>query len=364
MSVLFSPTKLRGLDLSNRIVVSPMCQYSSENGAMNDWHLMHQGQFAMGAAGLLFTEATHVSADGRISHKCAGLWNDEQEASIKRVVDFCKAYGVAALGIQLSHAGRKASSRPPRDGGKPLGAGEDAWQTVGPSALGYAPDWPAPRAMDKADMDQITAEFADAAKRCVRIGFDTVELHAGHGYLLNQFFSPLANQRTDAYGGSVENRMRYPLEVFDAVRAVWPADKPLGIRISAFDWVEGGTSVEDTIVFSKALEAAGCDYIDITSGGVDARQQITAGPGYQVGFASAVKKAVGIPVMAVGMITEATQAETILRDGDADFVMLARGVMDDPRWAWHAAVQLGAKADYPPQYVRCSPEFWQQNRRT
>jgi len=331
---------------------------------MDDWHLMHLGQFAMGAAGLVFTEATHVSAEGRISPKCAGLWNDAQETSIKRVVDFCHAYGVAALGIQLAHAGRKASTHPPLDGGAPLRPEEGAWPTLAPSAVGFAPDWPVPQELDRAGMDKIKAEFVDAAKRCIRIGFDTIELHAGHGYLLNQFFSPLSNQRSDEYGGSVENRIKYPLEVFEAMRSVWPEDKPLGIRITAFDWVEGGTTVEDTIVFSKALEALGCDYIDITSGGVDHRQKITIGPGYQVGFAREVKKAVDIPVMAVGMITEAQQAEDIVARGDADFVMLARGMMDDPRWAWHAAAELGAKADYPPQYRRCSPEFWKHDRRT
>jgi len=363
LSALFSPFSLRGLDLANRIVVSPMCQYASEDGRMNDWHLMHLGQFAMGAAGLVFTEATHVSPEGRISPKCAGLWSDAQEADMKRVIDFCRAHGVAKIGIQLAHAGRKASTHPPLDGGKPLKPEEGAWQTVAPSAHGFAPDWPASEALDQAGMDKIKADFVAATERSHRIGFDTIEMHAGHGYLLNQFFSPLANHRTDAYGGSLENRMRFPLEVFDAMRAVWPDDKPLGIRISAVDWVEGGTSLEDTIAFSRALEEHGCDYVDITSGGVDHRQKITTGPGYQVGFASAVKKAVGIPVMAVGMITEARQAERIIDDGDADFVMLARGMMDDPRWAWHAAAALGAKTAYPAAYMRCSPDYWKQDRK-
>lgn len=340
-----------------------MCQYASEDGHMNDWHLMHLGQFAMGAAGLVITEATHVSPEGRISPKCAGLWNDAQEADMKRVIDFCRDHGVAKIGIQLAHAGRKASTHPPLDGGKPLKPEEGAWQTVAPSAHGFAPDWPASTALDQAGMDKIKADFVAATERCIRIGFDTVEMHGGHGYLLNQFFSPLSNHRTDAYGGSLENRMRFPLEVFDAMRAVWPDDKPLGIRISAIDWVEGGTSLDDTIAFSKALEAHGCDYIDITSGGVDHRQKITAGPGYQVGFASAVKKAIGIPVMAVGMITEPEQAEKIVGNGDADFVMLARGIMDDPRWAWHAAAALGAKTAYPPAYMRCSPDYWKQDRK-
>lgn len=363
MSALFSSSKLRDLELANRIVVSPMCQYASEDGRMNDWHLMHLGQFAIGAGGLIFTEATHVSPEGRISPKCAGLWNDAQEADMKRVIDFCRQHGVAALGIQLAHAGRKASTHPPLDGGRPLQDSEGAWQTVAPSPHGFAPDWPESTALDRAGMDKVTSDFVEATKRSARIGFDTVELHIGHGYLLNQFFSPLSNLRDDAYGGTLENRMRFPLEVFEAVRAAWPQNKPLGVRISAFDWVDGGTSVDDTIAFSQALEKLGCDYIDITSGGVDHRQAIVAGPGYQVDFAAAVKKAISIPVMAVGMITEAEQAEAIIANGDADFVMLARGMMDDPHWAWHAAAALGADTAYPAQYRRCSPAFWKQDRK-
>jgi 2,4-dienoyl-CoA reductase-like NADH-dependent reductase (Old Yellow Enzyme family) len=363
VSVLFSPCHMRGLELANRIAVSPMCQYASDNGIMNDWHLMHYGQFAMGAAGLLFTEATHVSEIGRITPKCAGLWSDDQEADLKRIVDFCKTYGVAATGIQLAHAGRKASTHPPLKGGAPMTGTEGAWETLAPSPLPYGPDWPVPRELDKAGMNEIKQQFVDAARRCIGIGFDTIELHAGHGYLLNQFFSPLSNHRTDEYGGDVHKRIRYPLEVFEAIRKVWPDDKPLGLRVSAVDWVEGGTKIEDTIAFAQALEEIGCDYIDITSGGVDSRQKIKAGPGYQTGFASAVKKSVNIPVMAVGMITQAQQAEDVIARGDADIVMLARGMMYDPRWAWHAAKDLGAETTYPPQYIRCSPEYWELDRR-
>lgn len=363
MSALFSAVKLRDLALSNRIVVSPMCQYVARDGCMHDWHLMHLGQFAMGAAGLVFTEAVHVSAIGRITPGCAGLWTDEQEAAMRRIVDFCRTWGVARIGVQLAHAGRKAACHIPLAGGRPLAEGEGAWQTVAPSAVPYAPDWPAPDALDGAGLAQVKAEFVASAQRCVRIGVDTVELHAGHGYLLNQFFSPLSNRRTDEYGGSLENRMRFPLEVFEAVRAVWPEDRPLGIRISAVDWVEGGTTIDDTIGFSQALAARGCDYIDITSGGVDSRQKIETGPGYQVGFARAVRQAVHIPVMAVGMITDAQQAEAVIAEGDADFVMLARGMMDDPRWAWHAAQSLGADTAYPDQYVRCRPDYWTRDRK-
>jgi len=355
MSQLFSPIVMRGLELPDRIAVSPMCQYAAEDGLMGDWHLMNLGQYAMGAAGLVFTEAVAVSAQGRITPGCAGLWNDAQETAVKRVVDFCGQYGVSAIGIQLAHAGRKASCNVPLAGGAPLTADEGAWQTVGPSALPFASDWHVPNALNDAGLAAVKAEFAAATERCARIGFDTIELHCGHGYLLNQFFSPLANQRTDDYGGPVENRMRFPLEVFDAVRAAWPDDKPLGVRVSAVDWVEGGSTIDDTIAFAKALQDHGCDYIDITSAGVDSRQKITTGPGYQVGFARAVKQAVDMPVMAVGMITEAHQAEQIIADGDADFVMLARGMMNDPRWAWHAAAELGVDTAYADQYIRCKP---------
>ncbi len=358
MSKLFSPIALRDVELPGRIAVSPMCQYAADDGVMNDWHLMHLGQLSMGAAQLLFTEATHVSAAGRLSPRCAGLWGDEHEAAMRKVVDFCRTYGTATLGIQLAHAGRKASCNTPLDGSAPLTGEQGAWQTLGPSAVGFSPDWHVPQAMDGDDLKRVKQEFVDAAKRADRAGFEVFDLHGGHGYLLNQFFSPLANLRTDEYGGDVHKRIRYPMEVFEAVRGAIPSGKPLGIRISATDWVEGGTTVEDTIVFAKALEEAGCDFIDITTGGVDSRQKIVTAPGYQVEHASAVKKQVAIPIMAVGMITEPRQAEEIIADGHADFVMLARGVMHNPRWAWHAAIELGAEIEYPAQYVRCSPALW------
>lgn len=360
MSKLFTPIELRGVRLSNRIVVSPMCQYASKMGEMNDWHIMHLGQFAMGAAGLVLTEATHVSAIGRITPHCAGLWNDEQEEAMKRVVDFCYKYGVAGMGVQLAHAGRKASTNPPLKGMQPLTEEEGAWLTVAPSAVPYAPDWHVPQALDRAGMAQIKQEFVEAAGRAARAGHEVCELHCAHGYLLNEYFSPLANHRDDEYGGPVENRIRFPLEVFEAVRAVWPSDRPLGLRVSACDWVEGGTTVEDTIVLAGALREAGCDFIDVSSGGVDPRQKIELGPGYQVHLAAAVKAAVDMPVMAVGMIADPHQAEEIIAGGKADFVMLARGVMYDPRWAWHAAEALGVDIDYPSQYIRCQPSRWPQ----
>lgn len=357
-SALFTPFELRGVTLPNRIVVSSMCQYMSDNGSANDWHLMHLGQFAMGAAGLLMTEATHVSPVGRISHRCLGLYSDENEATLKHVMDFCRRFGVAKLGIQLAHSGRKGSVHPPALGGKPLASGENPWTTLGPSALPFGPGWPAPAALTRAGLNQVKEEFVQAARRAARIGFDLGELHAGHGYLLHEFLSPLANQRDDEYGGPTRSRIRFPLEVFEAVRRVWPADRAFGVRVSATDWVEGGWTPEETVILARELKALGCDFIDVTSGQLDPRQQIPFAPGYNVPFAEKVKKATGLTVMAVGMISRARQAEEIVAAGRADLVALARGIMDDPRWAWHAARELGAEAPYAPNYVRCSPAQW------
>ncbi|HEY2418508.1 MAG TPA: oxidoreductase, partial [Steroidobacteraceae bacterium] len=248
-SALFSPIALRGLSLPNRIVVSPMCQYNSSAGSATDWHLMHLGSLSMGAAGLLMVEMTNVSLQGRISPRCATLCSDDNEAALKRVIDFCRSYGVARLGLQLAHAGRKGSQQPPAEGGKPLSAPQGAWETIAPSAIPYGPDWPAPRAMTAADMAQLIGEHVEAVQRAQRIGFDVIEMHGGHGYLMHQFLSPLSNQRRDDYGGSLDNRMRFPLEVFQAMRAAWPADKPLGIRLSATDWVDGGWNLDDAVVF-------------------------------------------------------------------------------------------------------------------
>ena len=357
-SALFTPLQLRGLTLPNRIVVSPMCQYSSEHGSANDWHLMHLGQFAMGAGGLVFTEATHVSAVGRISHRCLGLYSDDNEISLKRVIDFSRRFGVAKLGIQLAHAGRKGSVHPPAQGSKPLGPGESPWQTVAPSARPFGPGWHTPVALARDGLAQIKQQFVDAARRAARIGFDVVELHCAHGYLLHEFLSPISNQRDDEYGGSSENRIKFPLEVFEAVRAVWPADRPLGARVSATDWVEGGWTQQETLLLARELKALGCDFLDVSSGQLDPRQQIPFGPGYNVPFAEQIKKEVGIATMSVGMITRPRQAEEIITDGRADLVAMARAMMDDPRWAWHAARELGAEAPYAPSYARCSPAQW------
>ena len=356
---LFSPFSLRQLTLANRIVVSPMCQYQASHGSATDWHLMHLGQFAMGAAALVMTEATAVSAAGRISHKCLGLYSDDNEAALGRVIDFCRRHGVTALGIQLAHAGRKASTHPP-GGGKPLGADEGAWTTLAPSAVPFAPDWHVPEALDAEAMGRIKAEFAAATTRAARIGFDLVELHYAHGYLLHEFLSPIANRRTDGYGGSLTNRLRFPLEVFEAVRAVWPADKPLGVRVSATDWVAGGWTPEETVVLARELGGLGCDFVDVSSGGMDPGQQIPLGPGYQVPLAAKVRAEAGIATMAVGMITEPHQAEDIVVSGRADMVALARGMMYDPRWAWHAAEALGMETTYAPGYTRCHPARWPQ----
>jgi len=356
---LFNPIILNAVELSNRIVVSPMCQYMANHGSATDWHLMHYGQLSMGAGGLLIFEATHVAPEGRISHRCLGLYSDDNETAIKRVVDFCRAYGVARLGVQLAHAGRKASVHTPMEGGKPLGPDEKPWITLGPSALPFTSGWPAPRALTAEDLAIVKQQFVDAAVRAARIGFDVVELHAGHGYLLHEFVSPISNQRDDEYGGSLENRMRFPLEVFEAVRAILPRGFACGARITGSDWIEGGITPDEMVQFASELKSRGCDFVDVTSGQIDPRQKIPFGPGYNVAFARRAKQEAGITAMSVGMITRAQQAEKIIASGDADMVAIARAAMDDPRWVWHAARELGAETGYPRNYQRCHPSVWQ-----
>jgi 2,4-dienoyl-CoA reductase-like NADH-dependent reductase (Old Yellow Enzyme family) len=357
-SVLFSPITMRGLTLPNRVVVSPMCQYSSNDGSATDWHLVHLGGFSLGCAGLVICEMTDVSPIGRITAKCAGMWSDDNEAALKRVHDFCRTYGVAKLGVQLAHAGRKGSTAPPAAGGKPiLSKEEGGWTTEAPSALPYDTGWPVPHAMTKEDIKRCVAEFAAAAQRVERIGFDVIELHGGHGYLIHQFMSPISNKRTDEYGGSTENRIRFPLEIYRAVRAVWPEHKPLGIRVSATDWVSGGWTPEETVVLAKELKKLGCDYMDVSSGGLDPKQKIPLAPGYQVQFADKVKRATGITTMTVGLIAGYQQAEDIVASGKSDLVCIARGAMWDPRWAWHAAEELGAETPYAPMMARAHPKF-------
>ncbi len=352
MSHLFSPLSLRGMTLSNRIVISPMCQYSAIDGIANDWHLMHLGKFAISGAAMVIVEATGVTMEGRITPQCLALCNDAQEAALARVLQFCRAHGQTQMAIQLSHAGRKGSARRPWDAGPPLTAANGGWRPEAPSALPYGDQGEAPHAMTEADLEHVKAAFVASAQRAKRLGFDAVEVHAAHGYLLHEFLSPLTNTRTDAYGGSLENRLRYPLEVFKAVRTVWPDDRPLGIRLSAVDWAEGGLTVEDTVHFSAAFKAAGADWIDVSSGGLVAHQKITVGPGYQVPFAEQVRKATAATTMSVGMITDPHQAEDILARGQADLIAIARAALRNPHWAWHAADALGASIPIVPQYMR------------
>jgi 2,4-dienoyl-CoA reductase-like NADH-dependent reductase (Old Yellow Enzyme family) len=347
---LFTPFPMRGLTLANRVVVSPMCQYSAEDGSATDWHLIHLGQLSLGGMGLLITEACAVSPEGRISPADLGLYSDANEAALARVIAACRKYGSPALGIQLAHAGRKASSNPPWEGGGPVAQG--GWETVAPSAVPFGEGWPTPRALDRAGLDKIVRDFVEATQRAQRLGLDLIELHAAHGYLLHEFLSPLSNRRTDEYGGSLENRMRFPLEVFDAIREVWPSDKPLGVRISAVDHTPDGWQLEDSVAFARALKARGCDYVDASSGAIAKGIRIDSGPGYQVRYAQEVRERSGVPTCAVGLITDPHQAEQIIRSGQADLVALARGFLDDPRWVWHAAKALGADVPYPPQYAR------------
>jgi 2,4-dienoyl-CoA reductase-like NADH-dependent reductase (Old Yellow Enzyme family) len=355
MSALFSPIQLRGLALPNRIMVAPMCQYSADDGAASNWHIAHFGNMALSGAAMFCIEATHVEAIGRITPGCLGLWNDATEAALKPALAWVRQYSKAAVAIQLAHAGRKGSSYRPWEGGQQIPLAKGGWQAVGPSAVPFKDGEEAPLALDEAGMARIRDAFVDSAKRADRLGIDAIELHGAHGYLLHQFLSPLANRRTDRYGGSLENRMRFPIEVYEAVRAAFPAHKPVGIRVSASDWVDGAWDVEQTIALAKELKARGLDWIDVSSGGMSPLQKIPLGPGYQVPFAQAVKQATGLTTMAVGLITEAAQAEEIVASGKADMVALARGILYDPRWGWHAAAALGAQVDVPPQYWRSQP---------
>lgn len=352
MSQLFSPITLADVTLPNRLVLSPMCQYSAEDGVPNDWHRIHLGRYAAAGLGLILTEATHVSRRGRITPGCAGIYSDAHEAAFAGIVKELKAFGPAAVGIQLAHAGRKGSAHRPWDGGKPL-VGAEAWTTEAPSALPFDEGWHVPEALDQEGLARVKAEFIQAARRADRAGFDVIELHGAHGYLLHEFCSPISNQRTDGYGGDRDKRFRFPLEVFEAVRSVWPREKALGMRITGSDWMgEAGLGVEDTVALASELKALGADFVDVSSGGVSPKQKIAVGPGYQTGFAAEVKRRVGLPVMTVGMITEARQAEAIVAEGTADMVAMARALLNDPFWAWRAADALGGTIAVPNQYLR------------
>ena len=355
-SQLFTPFDLRDLTIPNRVAVSPMCQYMARDGVPTDWHLVHLGQFAQSGPGLVMVEATGVEPEGRITPRCTGLWTDAQEAAFAPILAFARSVGTARMGLQLAHAGRKASTLPPWEGGGPV-EGPEAWTTKGPSALSYTPAWPAPQALDEGGIAGIVAAFAQGARRAMRVGFDLVEVHAAHGYLLHQFLSPLSNRRNDAWGGALEGRMRLPLAVVRAVRAAIPEGMPLLVRISATDWVEGGWEVGEAVEFCKALREAGCDMVDVSSGGLDPRQAIPVGPGYQTAFAARIRAETGLPTMAVGMITDAVQAETVVASGQADMVALARAMLWDPRWVWHAAEALGATVRPPAPYARAHPSL-------
>jgi 2,4-dienoyl-CoA reductase-like NADH-dependent reductase (Old Yellow Enzyme family) len=357
-SALFSPYRLADLALDNRIVISPMCQYSADDGVANDWHLAHLGMLANSGAGLVIIEATHVERQGRITHGCLGLYSDHCESALLRVIDHCHRSGAAKFGIQLAHSGRKGSAQRPWEGGAALAPGADPWETIAPSAVPFGPGWHTPRAATEEDLARVREAFVSAAKRAVRIGFDAVELHMAHGYLAHSFISPVANKRTDQYGGSFENRMRFPLEVTRAVRAVVPKGMPLGARITGSDWLEGGITAADAVACSKMLKAAGCDYVDVSSGGVTAEARNPTGPGYNVDIAASVRRDAAIATRTVGMIVTPKQAEAIVADGKADMVSLGRAALDDPHWAWHAARALGADVKRPSQYLRTAEKLW------
>jgi 2,4-dienoyl-CoA reductase-like NADH-dependent reductase (Old Yellow Enzyme family) len=354
-SALFAPLSLGPLDLPNRIMISPMCQYSAQDGNATDWHTVHLGSLAISGAGLLCLEATAVNPEGRITFGCLGLYNDDNEAALRPVLQAIRAVAPIPVAIQLAHAGRKASSRAPWDGGTLITEADGGWRTLAPSALPHKEGETAPVAMNGGQIRQLVDDFAQAARRAKRLGFDAIEIHMAHGYLLHQFLSPIANKRQDEYGGSLDNRMRLPLEVFKAVSDAAGPGIAVGARLSASDWVENGWDVEQSIVLSKQLEALGCAFLDISSGGISPSQKIPLGPGYQVPLAERIKREVGIPVVSVGLITDPNQAEAIVAEDKADMVALARGMLNDPRWPWRAAAELGGTVTAPNQFWRCLP---------
>jgi 2,4-dienoyl-CoA reductase-like NADH-dependent reductase (Old Yellow Enzyme family) len=355
-SKLFAPLRVGDLELANRIVIAPMCQYSAIDGCMTDWHVIHLGQLALSGAGLLTIEATAVVPEGRISYADSGLWSDDNELALERTLQSVRRWSDMPIAIQLAHAGRKASTEVPWKGGAHLGPDDkNGWQVVSASPIPYGHSQYRPIGLDTEGLERVRNAFADSAKRAARLGLDAVQIHGAHGYLMHQFLSPLSNHRTDEYGGSLENRMRFPLEVFDAVRSSFPEGRPVSMRVSGTDWAEGGWDIEQCIVFAQELEKRGCGAIHVSSGGLTHEQKIPVGPGYQVPLARAIKRAVNIPVVAVGLITEFEQAESIIGTGDADLVALARGILYDPRWPWHAAAYFGAQVRAPNQYLRSQP---------
>lgn len=360
--MLFTPLTLGEVTLPNRIAVSPMCQYSAREGLATDWHLVHLGSRAVGGAGLVMAEATAVQAQGRISPQDLGIWDDGHIEGLARIARFIRSQGAVA-GIQLAHAGRKASTQRPWEGHDPIPPQEGGWTAVGPSPIAF-PGYPQPLPLDQPGIDDIIRAFRLAARRALEAGFQVLEIHAAHGYLLHSFLSPLSNQREDAYGGSLENRIRLLLEVVEAIRKVWPAELPLLVRISATDWVEGGWDLEQSCALASVLEPRGVDLIDCSSGGTLPGASVPLGPGYQVPFAEAIRREVGIPTGAVGLITDPAQAEGILQKGQADLILLAREMLRDPYWPLHAAQALAAAdaVPWPPQYLRAAPQHSHSSR--
>jgi 2,4-dienoyl-CoA reductase-like NADH-dependent reductase (Old Yellow Enzyme family) len=354
MPHLFEPLQLRGLTLRNRIVVSPMCQYSCYEGFANDWHFVHLASRAVGGAALVFTEAAAVTPEGRISPEDLGIWDDVQAGAFERIARFVKGEG-AAFGMQLAHAGRKGSTRRPWDGAGMVPPEEGGWEPIGPTAAPFADNYPVPRMMTREDIVHVVDAFQKAAYRARRVGFDVVEVHAAHGYLIHEFLSPLSNTRTDEYGGSFENRIRLCLEVVSAVRGVWPEDLPVFVRISSTDWVEGGWDIEQSVELARRLGAIGVDLVDCSSGGNASQARIPLGPGYQVPFAERIKRDAAIATGAVGLITDAAQADALVRSGQADVVLLAREMLRDPYWPLRAARELGHETAWPAQYLRAAP---------
>ncbi len=359
-SLLFSPVTLGGITLPNRLAVAPMCQYSAVDGVPTDWHKIHLGSLGLGGAGLVVLEATAVSPEGRISADDLGLWNDTQERAFADLrASLAQWTTTPAYGIQIAHAGRKASTPAPWLGAKPVLPDQPrGWRAVGPSDAAFDPDFAAPEALDAAGLIRIRDAFVATARRAARAGYEAVEVHAAHGYLLHEFLSPLVNHRTDGYGGSLENRMRFPLDVARAVRDVWPADRILGIRVSATDWADGGLTLEETVIFLKEIKKIGYDYVCVSSGGAAPGIAIPVAANYQVPLAATIKRETGLPTRAVGMIVGAHQAESILAEGQADLIAVARGFLENPRWGVHAAETLGVAPDYAKQYRRATPATW------
>ena len=357
---LFSPLVIGPITVPNRVAVAPMCQYSANDGAASDWHIQHLMQMAMSRAGLVVLEATGVERIGRITHNCLGLYSDLNEAALARALDAARRVATPETkwGIQLAHAGRKASTQRPWEGGGHLTADQDPWATAAPSAVAFAANYHTPHALNAAGLDRIKNAFCQAAVRAARLGLDVIELHAAHGYLLHQFLSPVSNHRTDEYGGSLDNRMRFPLEIAKAVKAVMPPGMALGARITGFEWVSEGIDGDEAAAFANAFQTAGGSYVCVTSGGNVSRARIEVKPNYQVPFAAGVKAKSSIVVRAVGMIADPAQANEIVTSGQADQVALARALLDNPRWVWHAAEKLGAHVAYPPQYERSAAKLW------